>query len=143
MTQLYNRLGLLAGAKRLALSALLGVGAMGVAQAQFYAAANVANTTGTYTDLGTTGTAIATANTDDANSAATPIGFTFTFNGTAFADFVLNTNGFLELGTVAPTGPQFSGGGQSATNSPLDGPDSNLLLPLNQDLGPGSAGGTE
>ena len=116
---------------------------MGTAQAQFYAAANVANTTGTYTDLGTTGAAIATANTDDANSAATPIGFPFTYNGTAFTDFVLNTNGFVKLGTVAPAGAQFASGGQSATNGPLDGPETNLLLPLNQDLGPGSAGSTE
>ena len=143
MKHFYNRLGLLAGAKRLALSTLLGVGAMGAAQAQFYAAANVANTTGTYTDLGTTGTAIATANTDDANSAATPIGFTFTYNGTGFTDFVLNTNGFVKLGTAAPTGAQYGDGGQSILNGPLSGPDSNLLLPLNQDLGPGSARGTE
>ncbi len=143
MTQLYNRPGLLVGAKRVALSALLGVGAMGVAQAQFYAAANVANTTSTYTDLGNTGTAIATANTDDANSAATPIGFTFTYNGTAFTDFVLNTNGFVKLGTAAPTGAQYTDGGQSIINGPIDGAETNLILPFNQDLGPGSAGGTE
>ena len=143
MKHYYNRPGRLAGAKRLVLSALLGVGATGAAQAQFYAAANVTNTTGTYTDLGTTGAAIATANTDDANSAATPIGFPFTYNGTAFTDFVLNTNGFVKLGTAAPAGAQFGDGGQSVSNSPLDGPDRNLLLPLNQDLGPGSAGGTE
>ena len=144
MKHCYNRRGLLAGAKRAALSTLLGVGTVGLAHAQLgYTPANVQNVAATYTDLGTTGTAIATANFDDANSAATPIGFTLTFNGTAFTDFVLNTNGFLELGTVAPTGPQFSGGGQSSTSSPLDGPDNNLLMPFNQDLGPGSAGGTE
>ena len=113
------------------------------AQAQFYTAANVTNTTGAYTDLGTTGTAIATANTDDANSAATPIGFTFTYNGTAFTDFVLNTNGFVKLGTAAPTGAQYTDGGQSIINGPIDGADTNLILPFNQDLGPGSAGGTE
>ena len=125
------------------LLALTALARPAAAQAPFYAAANVTNTTGTYTDLGTTGAAIATANTDDANSAATPIGFTFTYNGTAFTDFVLNTNGFVKLGTAAPTGAQFGDGGQSVSNGPLDGPDSNLLLPLNQDLGPGSAGGTE
>jgi hypothetical protein len=113
------------------------------AQAQFYAPANVTTTAGTYTDLGTTGTAIATANTDDANSVATPIGFTFTYNGTAFTDFVLNTNGFVKLGTVAPTGAQYTDGAQSIINGPIDGADTNLVLPFNQDLGPGSAGGTE
>jgi hypothetical protein len=57
----------------------------------------------TYLDLGTSGTQITTANTDDDNSAATPIGFTFDYNGTNYTDFVLNTNGFIKLGTVAPT----------------------------------------
>jgi hypothetical protein len=66
-----------------------------------YKAASGVNTTGTYTDLGTTGTAITVANNDDANSAATPIGFTFNFNGTSFTDFSLNTNGFIKLGTTA------------------------------------------
>ncbi|MBH8559222.1 T9SS type A sorting domain-containing protein [Hymenobacter negativus] len=68
-----------------------------------YSSANAVNTAGTYTDLGTTGTVIATSSTDDANSAAQPLGFTFTFNGTAFTDFVLNTNGYVKLGTAAPS----------------------------------------
>ncbi|WP_022824437.1 T9SS type A sorting domain-containing protein [Hymenobacter norwichensis] len=61
------------------------------------------NVAGTYTDLGTTGTAITTANLDDASSAAQNIGFTFNYNGVAFTQFVLNTNGFIKLGAVAPT----------------------------------------
>ncbi|SNR84893.1 T9SS type A sorting domain-containing protein [Hymenobacter mucosus] len=60
------------------------------------------NVSGTYTDLGTSGTAITTANTDDANSAAQPIGFSFVFNGTVYTQFVLNTNGFIKLGSAAP-----------------------------------------
>ena len=144
MTQLYRCLSRLARAQRAALAAVLLTCAAGTAHAQLgYSAANAQNVTTAYTDLGTTGTAIATANNDDANSAATPLGFTFTFNGTAFTDFVLNTNGFLKLGAAAPTGPQFNDGGQSLANGPLDGPDTNLLLPFNQDLGPGAAGGTE
>jgi trimeric autotransporter adhesin len=63
---------------------------------------------GVYTDLGTTGTAIATANTDDDNSAPTPIGFTFSYGGQNFTDFTLNTNGFIKLGSVpAPSGAVF------------------------------------
>jgi hypothetical protein len=56
---------------------------------------------------------------------------------------VLNTNGFIKLGTAAPTGPAFTDGGQSTINGPVDGPDNNLIIPFNQDLGAGSAGGTE
>ena len=127
-----------------ALAGLLAAGTAGTAHAQLgYQPGNATNTTGTYTDLGTTGAAIATANTDDANSVATPIGFTFTYNGTAYTDFVLNTNGFLKLGTAAPTGPQYTDGGQSILNGPVTGADTDLLLPFNQDLTAGSAGGTE
>ena len=117
------------------------------AQAQFnYAPGNALNTTTAYTDLGTTGTAIATANTDDANSAATPIGFSFTYNGTAFTDFVLNTNGLMRLGSAAPSSAAaFPPYAQAAESGPISGTnaaDVNLLAPFNLDLGPGT-GGTE
>lgn len=142
MNHQYTSSGLAVRLRHLALAALL-TGGVGTAQAQFYTAGNVVNQAGTYTDLAATGMAIATANADDANSAATPIGFTFNYNNAAFTDFVLNTNGFLKLGTVAPTGPQYTDGGQSIVNGPVDGPETNLLLPFNQDLTAGSAGGTE
>ncbi len=90
-----------------------------------YKATSGVNTTGTYTDLGTTGTALTVANNDDANSAVTPIGFTFNFNGTNFTDFSLNTNGFIKLGTTAisATGPQ--------TNIYATAfPDLNIIAPL-------------
>lgn len=122
--------------RKLGLAALLAMGAT-AAQAQtlnynLFGASNVA---GTYTDLGTAGSVIATPNNDDANSAATPIGFTFNFNGTAFTDFILNTNGFLKLGTVAPAAPYFYGGPQVITSGPLNtAAETNLILPLNMDL---------
>jgi hypothetical protein len=144
MNHQYHRTGQTSRLRQLALAALLATGAVGTAHAQLgYSAANVVNTTGTYTDLGTTGTAITTASTDDANSAATPIGFNFVFNGTTFTNFVLNTNGFIKLGGTAPTGPQYTDGGQSILNGPIDGAETNLILPFNQDLTAGSAGGTE
>ena len=68
-----------------------------------YRPANSTNVAGTYTDLGTTGTAITVANNDNANSAAQPIGFTFDYNGQSFTQFVLNTNGFIKLGSTAPS----------------------------------------
>ncbi|RYU80790.1 T9SS-dependent choice-of-anchor J family protein [Hymenobacter persicinus] len=122
--------------RQLALAALLATGAT-AAQAQTlnYGLGGAQNLAGTYTDLGTTGTVIATPNNDDANSAATPIGFSFSFNGTAFTDFVLNTNGYLKLGTVAPVAPYFSAGPQDFTAGPIQAAgQNNLLLPFNVDL---------
>ncbi|MBD2716046.1 T9SS type A sorting domain-containing protein [Microvirga sp. STR05] len=92
--------------RKLALTALLGLGSTGAfAQALNYTAANARNLAGTYTDLGTSGSVITTANTDAANSAATPIGFSFTFNGTAFTEFTLNTNGLIKLGNTPVSDP--------------------------------------
>ncbi|WP_200504202.1 T9SS type A sorting domain-containing protein [Adhaeribacter terrigena] len=68
-----------------------------------YRPANSTNVAGTYTDLGSTGTIITVANNDNANSAAQPIGFTFNYNGQAFTQFVLNTNGYIKLGSTAPS----------------------------------------
>lgn len=121
--------------KQLALATLLSVGTLS-AQAQFaYTPLASLAGTATYTDLASTGTVIATPNTDDANSAATPIGFSFQYNGQTFTDFVLNTNGFLKLGTTAPTAPYFYEGPQSPFKGPLDNDaETNLILPFNLDL---------
>ncbi len=115
------------------------------AHAQFnYDPSNAVNVAGTYTDLGATGTAITTANTDDANSAAQPIGFTFTFNGLAFTQFVLNTNGFIRLGATAPSAADlFICNVQGCTNvdpvSSTDKDNVNLILPFNFDLEAGTS----
>ncbi|MDO7848395.1 T9SS type A sorting domain-containing protein [Hymenobacter sp. M29] len=118
------------------------------AHAQFnYAPSNATNVAGTYTDLGTTGTAITTANTDDANSTAQAIGFSFSFNGATFTQFVLNTNGLIRLGSAAPSSAAaFPTYAQAPETGPISGTntaDVNLIAPLNLDLGPGTAGGTE
>jgi hypothetical protein len=111
------------------------------AQAQFsYTPARAQNVTGTYTDLGTTGTVIATGNTDDDNSAAQEIGFTFKFNGGDFTQFVLNTNGYLKLGSTAPAAPYYYAGAQDPTGGPLNSAtETNLILPFNLDLVSGSS----
>ena len=114
-----------------------------------YSPANAVNAAGTYTDLAGTGTAIATANTDDANSAAQGIGFTFTYNGTAFTQFVLNTNGFIKLGATAPSAadlflPESPTATQIDPFESTDAADVNILAPFNFDLTAGTAaGGTE
>jgi len=100
---------------------------------------------GTCTDLAAAGTAIATANTDDANSAAQSIGFNF--NGTASSKFVLNTNGFVRLGAAPPSAPGLFLGETSSNIDPIlssDPADINILAPFNFDLAAGTAaGGTE
>uniref|UniRef100_UPI00191F4904 hypothetical protein n=1 Tax=Hymenobacter rubidus TaxID=1441626 RepID=UPI00191F4904 len=113
------------------------------AQQLGYAPSTAVNVAGTYTDLGTTGTAIATANNDDANSAAQGIGFTFTYNGTAFTQFVLSTNGMIKLGSTAPSAANlFICNVVGCTNvDPLPSTDPanvNLIMPFNFDLEPGT-----
>ena len=137
--------------RRFALTTLLGGGGLLAAQAQtlgqtLAAATNVA---GTYTDLGATGTVIATANTDDANSAAQNIGFSFGYNGTTFTQFVLNTNGAIRFGSAAPSSAAlyYDNTGTTASVDPLqstNAADVNLLLPFNTNLIAGSGtGGAE
>ena len=119
------------------------------AQALNYAPSTASNLAGTYTDIATvaSSTVIVTANTDDDNSAAQPIGFTFNFNSTAFTQFVLNTNGLIRLGSIAPASAMaFSPFAQAPESGPVSGnnaADINLIAPFNLDLGPGTGGGTE
>jgi hypothetical protein len=108
------------------------------AQTLNYMPASARNIVGTYSDLGTAGTAIVTANFDNANSAATPIGFSFSYNGGTFTQFVLNTNGYLKLGATFPAAPFFGAGPQDVTGGPLNSADSNLILPFNYDLEAGT-----
>ncbi|MDB5267497.1 MAG: hypothetical protein JWP58_537 [Hymenobacter sp.] len=136
---------------RLALTLLLG-GSSFAAQAQSlnYAASGATAFTGTYTDLGTTGTLISTSSTDNANSAAQAIGFTFAYNGSTFTQFVLNTNGVVRLGSAAPsTALLYYDNNVNSTNNtdPLNTTSTanvNLLMPFNFDLVSGAGtGGAE
>jgi hypothetical protein len=128
-----------------------------IAQRLNYDAVNAQNVAGTYTDLGTAGTAITTADFDDANSAPQAIGFSFSFNNVspAFTTFTLNTNGFIKLGSVAPSTPaQYLQYAQTATvggqtvypGGPLSGSDTtsvNIIAPFATDLMEATAGGTQ
>lgn len=132
--------------RKLALMGLLGLATTAVrAQTLNYATTTATNTTSTYTDLGTTGTAIATSSTDDANSAAQNIGFTFNYNGQAFTQFILNTNGFIKLGSTAPSSaalaytPELTIGADAISST--NAADVNLLIPFNVDLQDGTAAG--
>ena len=122
--------------RSLALLGLLTLAGAATTQAQSlgYLASNAQNVAGTYTDLASAGTVISTPNTDDANSAAQPIGFNFNFNGQAFTQFILNTNGFIKLGTVAPSGQLNSIGSADAADTNIIAPSSyaDLYAALNQ-----------
>ncbi|GAB2956240.1 hypothetical protein GCM10027048_22730 [Hymenobacter coalescens] len=92
--------------RKLALAALLATCAgsgSALAQALNYNSASSTNVAGTFADLGTTGSAVALDNLDDATSTPQPIGFSFNFNGQTFTQLQVNTNGWLKLGTVAPS----------------------------------------
>lgn len=103
-----------------------------------YVAGNCQNLTGTYNDLGTNGTAITFSNLDNANSAATPIGFSFNYNGSNFTQVRINTNGFIKLGTLAPSiDSLYFAGGASYTGgifNSTDINDANIIAPFNHDL---------
>lgn len=131
---------------RLGLTALLLGGAAAAAQGQTlsYTVGATANTVTTYTDLAATGTTIATANTDDANSTAQSIGFSFVFNGASFTQFVLNTNGFIRLGGAAPTAAAMFINESGASTDPFQtAGNTYIVAPFNIDLKDGSAGGAE
>lgn len=140
--------GLTQRLRQLGLVALLAGGTTVAAHAQTlnYTVAGATNVTTTYTDLGTSGTAISTANTDDANSTVQNIGFTFNYNGTAFTQFFLNTNGFIKLGATAPSvADLFPAESSSSTATELfqSTADPNIIAPFNIDLTAGSVSGTE
>jgi hypothetical protein len=136
---------------RLGLALFLLGGSSVAAHAQLgYTASGATALSGTYTDLGTAGTLISTNSTDNANSAAQPIGFTFAYNGSTFTQFVLNTNGVIRLGSAAPsTALLYYDNNVNSTNNtdPLNTTSTanvNLLMPFNFDLVSGSGtGGAE
>jgi len=95
------------------------------------------NFLGTYTDLAANGTVIATPGFKDANSAAQNIGFTFNYNGAAFTQFVLNTNGFIKLGNTPPTAALHYAAANTTTGGVFNSQnaaDVNLLAAYNHSL---------
>ena len=96
-----------------------------------YIAADAQNVAGTYTDLGNSGTPIThnfagdTMTFDDDNSSVQEIGFGFSYNGTAFTQFVLNTNGFIKLGSEP---------GAANAYDVISSGETNVIAPFNYDL---------
>lgn len=100
--------------------------------------ANCQNISGTYIDLDTNGSVITTANFDDANSSAVNIGFTFHFNGQNFTQFVLNTNGFIKLGSTSPSSASLfyttANGIVGGVFNSINQADQNIIAAFNHDL---------
>ena len=64
-----------------------------------------------------------TATGDDGIQNLVPIGFSFTFDGVAYTDFGINTNGWIKMGTVAIGGTSWTNAlGNAATHRPLIAP---------------------
>ena len=114
---------------------LLFIAAKSFSQFAYTAANSTIVTGGTYTDLGTTGTAIVNnalgvpITKDDDVSGPVPIGFTFLYGVKPFTQFTFNTNGFIKLGADT----------SSASNvSPITSNDTNLIYPYGRDLDGGA-----
>ncbi len=110
-----------------------------------YLANMVTSSVKTYTEL-TTGSNIAVDLSKDGLSTPVtfPDGFTFTYCGTSFTQFILSTNGFIKLGNQNPsskslyyTSPQTVDGG--IFNS-TDDADNTIIAPFNHDLVSGDGG---
>lgn len=106
-----------------------------------YDAASAQSISTTYSPLGNNGTAITTnftggaLTTDNDNAAVQAIGFPFFYNGTYYQQFVLNTNGYIKLGTVAPSSASiFYATINANTNGIITAPDADVVYPYNHDL---------
>ncbi|MES2286170.1 MAG: GEVED domain-containing protein [Bacteroidota bacterium] len=102
---------------------LFTVGLFNFANAQV-SAYTFAGTSGTYTAI-STGTSIATGTQDDSVITAKPIGFTFNYNGANYTTFGANINGWISLGSTAP----------SNSYTPIStGTTNNIISALGRDL---------
>lgn len=86
-----------------------------------------AQSSGSYTAI-SGGTNIASTHAamlDDNTGSALPIGFTFNYNGTSYTTFGYNANGWINLGSTAPT---------SSTTAISTGSTNNVISALNANL---------
>jgi hypothetical protein len=117
---------------RTALVATLGIGlATTSAQAQEVRAYGFAPVAGTFAPL-VGGTSVTAVQADDALSAALPLGFSFTFDGTAYTTVKASSNGFLTFNSAATAS---TAGNNLATGAASIRP---LVAPLWDDLGGGT-----
>lgn len=94
-----------------------------------------------WVDISATGTNVAPALTDDSNSAAIPIGFTFNYGGLNYTQVFISSNGMIFFGPAAPapTGNWWTNTtvATAQTNYAI----SNVLMPFWDDLNPAGVAG--
>jgi hypothetical protein len=71
--------------------------------------------------------------TDDSNSAALPLGFSFTYNGVTYTDICVSSNGYIWLGPVAGAADFSPTEAELLAQAPR-------ICPMWTDLNPGAAG---
>lgn len=106
-----------------------------------YTVSSVQKLSGTYTDLGTTGTIITTGFTgnpvgyDNDNTAVQDIGFTFRYDGSDYTSFVMNSNGYIKMGSATPYANNvYYTGINGSSNGVITTPDIDLIYAYNHDL---------
>lgn len=104
-----------------------------------YQVGGFSNFSSTYTDLGTTGTAITMNNNDSGHSVPQAIGFTFNFNSHPYDSFVMYVDGFIKLGNTyvsSDTNMNFTAYNQPPVGGPFNSTnplDTSLIFPLGND----------
>jgi hypothetical protein len=121
---------------------ILFVAAQTIAQSN-YSYTNTSITSVTYTDISSTGAAIAMSNAESGSSVAPiNIGFNFTFNGTVFTQCMIHADGILRFGTAAPGSHTALFANNAATTSTIftttNAAYQNIVLPFFMDLVQGS-----
>jgi hypothetical protein len=109
------------GSAWLLLMALLLMARPGFAQVDTY---SFSPSSGTFTPLPAAAQPVTTISVDDAISGAIPIGFSFTFDGTAYTQVYANSNGFLSFNASAPSSGSYTNAlaTTAATYRPLAAP---------------------
>lgn len=94
-----------------------------------------------WVDISATGTNVAPALTDDSNSAAIPIGFTFNYGGLNYTQVFISSNGMIFFGPAAPalTGNWWTN--STVATAQANYGISNVLMPYWDDLNPGGVAG--
>ena len=109
-----------------------------------YSYTNAVATSVTFTDISSTGTAIAMSNLESGSS-VTPIniGFNFTFNGTVFTQCMIHADGILRFGTAAPGSHTTLFANNAAVTSAIftstNAAYQNIVMPLFMDLVQGTS----
>jgi hypothetical protein len=108
-----------------------------------YSFTNCRTFTGAYNDISATGTAITMTDPQSGNSTSPQnIGFSFSFNGASYTQFMIHADGILQLGTTAPgaaTGIAANPGPYGAVFTNTTAAFQNSIMPLFTDLVQGSA----